>query len=419
MPSEVFVIDFSGNNVLEDSLIFHTVNLSKEDIIDFFSDIGIVVGITQHFSTDINKILYYAIVENSKKSLLGIIFDLEEEHELFETPLLEEAELLLRKDRDENFFYKIKLAYQRIIQKALKSIEGSISELDKEKEENTKNVEKLEVVLNNLYNEEKELLVELEKGEETDSIMEKIEEIITKQKQLEEIIKTQKNLVKINEEKFFNLKNMIMKLQEFYDTIREFTFDQSLIKSKEIVEEQVEEQEIQSTTEEVSNTEILDLKKKLEILSSKRLAPISEPVSTEETSIGSEATSTYNKKVELYEGSTDLKISLFPDAVSETATISGILAEKVGKVPSAIMEYLFWLKKPRTIVEISQDLEIPLDELREQIDAMAKNVYICKITKRNIKEIYLTVCPNCPLQSKCGKKRVIDWNQILSKVKNV
>ncbi len=444
MPPEVFVIDFSGKNVSLDSLIFHTISITEEDIIDIFSDIEIVVGNIQHFSTGTNKILYYIIAENGKKSLMGLLLGLEEDQGLFEVPLLEEAELLLRKDRDENFLFEIKESNKAIIQKAIKRIEERMAALDKEREENNTSVKNLEEELKNFYDKEKELLAELEKGAETNSIMEKIESVINRQKQLEERIKTQKNL-KVQEDQSFNLKNQIINLQKLYNHFDEFTFIQSSLmpekmvqeeveetepekmvqeeveetEPEKMVQEEVEETELEPVIEPISDSEILDLKRKLENLSAKQSASQDGLVSTENSmTLESEITTTYNETIEPFTESSNSEKSVLEPEV-EKSTISGILTEKVGRVKAAIIEYLFWLKKPRTIAEISQDLETSAEEIREQVEDMVKNGYICQLTKKNIKEIFVTVCPNCPLQHKCEKERGIDWNQILSRVRNV
>ncbi|MFB0563158.1 MAG: hypothetical protein ACETWM_18310 [Candidatus Lokiarchaeia archaeon] len=417
MPSEVFVIDFWGKSVSPTYSIVYKSNITEDNIIDIFSGREIVMGAIQQFSTDTNKVLYYAIGEEEKKSLLGIMLGLNEEQELFEKPLREEAELLLQKDRSENFFFEIKISYQNIIQKSIENIEERISGLDKERDENNRSVENLEEEMRRYYNEEKELLAELEKEEETNSIMEKIEAVITEQKQLEELIKTKKNIQRVHKEKSFNFKNKISELQEFYNQISEFTFVQ-YPEPGEIIIEETEVEELEPTIEATS--EISDLMKKLETLSSKQLTSQSESVSYENsTFLESETPTSYNETIESITESTSSEISSVSEMQSEKATISDILIEKIGGIKAAIMEYLFWLKKPRTIAEISRDLETPAEDLREHIEDMVKNGYMCKLTKKNIKEIYLTICPSCPLQSKCVKERAIDWDQILSKNRNV
>lgn len=417
MPSEVFVIDFWGKSVSPTYSILYRSNITEENILDIFSGREIVMAAIQQFSTDTNKLLYYAIGEEEKKSLLGIMLGLNEEQELFEKPLRGEAELLLQKDRSENFFFEIKTSYQNIIQKAIENIEERISGLDKERDENNRSIENLEEEMRMYYAEEKELLAELEKEEETDSIMKKIEDVITKQKQLEELIKTKKNLQGVHEEKFFNFKNKISEMQEFYNQISEFTFVQ-YPEPGEIITEETEVEELEPPTEATS--EISDLMKKLKALSSKQLTTQSESVPYEDSTVlESETPTTYNETIESITESSSSEISSVSELESEEATLSDILAEKVGGVKAAIIEYLFWLKKPRTIAEISRDLGTPSEDLREYIEDMVKNGYMCKLTKKNIKEIYLTVCPSCPIQSKCVKERAIDWDQILSKNRNV
>ena len=420
MPSEVFVIDFWGKSVSLNYSILYKSNITEENIIDIFSGREIVVGSVQHFSTGTHKVLYYVIAENEKNSLLGIMLGLNEDQELFETPLTEEAELLLQKDRNENFFFELKTSYQNIIQKAIKTIEERMAELDREKEENNRSIENLEEEIKKYYNMEKELLAELEKEEQTNSAMEKIESVITKQKQLEELIKTQKNLQKVHEEKSSNLKNKIIELQGLYNQISEFTFVLSPIEPRETIKEEIEVEELVPTIETTSNSEISDLMKKLEALSSKQLTSQNELVSYENSTILESETSTaYNETIEPFTESSSSEISSVSESESKEATISDFLTEKVGGIKAAIMEYLFWLKKPRTIAEISRDLETPTKDLREHIEEMVKNGYMCKLTKKNIKEIYLTICPSCPLQSKCVKERAIDWDQILSNNRNI
>jgi uncharacterized protein YPO0396 len=109
------------------------------------------------------------------------------------------------------------------------------------------------------------------------------------------------------------------------------------------------------------------------------------------------------------------KASSVLEPESDHARLSRILTEKFGEAKSVVLEYLFWLKKPRTITEISQDLEIPVEKIIKTAEDLLKDGYICQLTRKNVKEAYLTVCPNCPLQAKCGKERPIDWDQILSK----
>nr|MDO8079953.1 hypothetical protein [Candidatus Freyarchaeota archaeon] len=419
MPLGIFVISFLDESVSLDFSIFHTSDVTEEDIRHIFSGMEIEKGTIQHLFTSSLKILYYAIVRNEKESLLGMVLHLKEEPDLFETPLREEAELLLQKDREENFSINLKASYQRIVQKAVKNIEEIIAKMDKkEKEEKSRNIKNLEEELKKFYNEEKELLAKLEREGETSSIIEKMEAVIAKQKQLEELIRMQKNLkapMELPKEKYSDLRNELIELQELYNQINEFTVVQSSIEPEEAIKEEIEEKELKPTEKAASNSEISDLMKRLQTLSSKQLTSQSKLVSSESSkALEPETTTMYNKKIASLTEAPSSKISVL-ESESEETRLSRILTEKFGESKGVILEYLFWLKKPRTITEISQDLEIPAEKIIEPAEDLAKNGYICEMTKKNVKEIYLTVCPSCPLQHKCGKKRPIDWNQILSK----
>nr|MDO8089091.1 hypothetical protein [Candidatus Sigynarchaeota archaeon] len=207
MPSGIFVIDFSGKSVLFDLWVLNDIDVSEEKIVDFLTDVVVEAGAVQRFSMDGRRILCYAIAEDEKRSLLGLILLPEEDEALFETALIEEAEPLLRRKRGGSFSSEVKLSYQSIIQKVIEGLEERMAEVGKEREEKEVNIKNFEEELEKLYAGERELLAELEKGVDTDSTIEKIEAVITKQKQFEELIQINKNLKKTFEEKEFNLRN--------------------------------------------------------------------------------------------------------------------------------------------------------------------------------------------------------------------
>lgn len=420
MPLGIFVISFLDESVSLDFSIFHSSDVTEEEIRHIFLGMEIEKGMVQHLFTSSFKILYYATVRDEIESLLGMVLNLKEEPDLFETPLREEAELLLQKERDENFSVNLKESYQKIVQKAVKNIEERIAKMDeKGEEEKKKNVKKLEEELKKFYNEEKELLAKLEREGETSSIMEKIETVMKKQKQLEDLIRSQKIFkTPKEEEKYSDLRKELMDLQELFNQINEFTVIQASVKPEIAVKEEIEQKEPEPAKEVAFNPEISDLMQRLQTLSSKQSTSQSELVNESYRAQEYESTTIYNGKIEPLTEPSSSKISVV-EPESKEAKLSRILIEKFGKAKGAILEYLFWLKKPRTITEISQDFEIPAEKITEPAEDLAKNGYVCKMTRKSGKEIYLTVCPSCPLQLKCGKKSPIDWNQILSESQNV
>lgn len=409
MVSGVFVLNFVGKNVSVVASIIHAGDVTEKDILDIFSKEEIECGTIGLFSRGKDKILYYATAEDDGKYLLGIILGSEIDHALFETPLREEAKLLLHRDGVKNLSSNLKPGYQNIIRRAMKSIEERISEIYKDKEEARRKIISLEEKLKNLYSEEKQLLLELEKGEETDTIIRKIETIILNQKELEELIKEQKNIEKIFEEKFSNLKSELAKLHAVNSQIPEFTLQQP---PAEALEEAEPEPLVESTSSEISN-----LMKKLEALSHIQSTLKTELVSDEgQTALVPETIPAYS---EMSEQMIESVASGAPPGTTlereEKATMSDILVEMVGEVKAAILEYLFWIRKPKTIIEISQDLETTAQMIIENAEDLVNQGYACKLSKKNTKEVYLTVCPNCPLQSRCQKERAINWDQIAHK----
>ncbi|MEM3586891.1 MAG: hypothetical protein QXO71_06155 [Candidatus Jordarchaeaceae archaeon] len=416
MPIGIFVISFLDEIVSLDYSIFHTDDVTREDIQHIFLGMEIEKGTVQHLFTSSFKILYYAITINEKEALMGMVLRLKEKPELFEKPLREEAESLLQKERDENFATYLKSSYQNIVQKAIKSIEEEIGEIiKKEEEEEKKNIKKAEEELKKLYAEEKELLAKLEREGETDSIMEKIEAVMTKQKQLEEIIQKQKSL-ETPKEDYSDLKEELIELKELYNKINEFQVVQEPIKTEEVTKKEVEQKETEPPLEAPPSSDISDLLQRLQTLSTKQSTLQSETVSIESPKALEESKAIYEEKIETptVPPSSSSEV-LTPELESEEARISRILTERFGKAKGIILEYLFWIKKPRTIAEISQDLEISAEKIVEPADELTKNGYVCQMTKKKGKEIYLTVCPSCPLKLKCGRKSSIDWNEILSK----
>ncbi|MEM2136155.1 MAG: hypothetical protein QXG44_14970, partial [Candidatus Jordarchaeaceae archaeon] len=316
---------------------------------------------------------------------------------------------LLRKDRVENLSSNLKESYQSIVRGAMQSIEERISKIDRDREETHRKISSLEQQLKTFYSEEKQLLAELEKGKETDTIIRKIENIIVNQKELEELIEEQKNIEKIFEEKLSNLKNELAKLQAVNIRIPEFTLRQPL-------EEALEEAKPE-TLKESTSSDILNLMKKLEALSHKQSTLQAELVSAEESTVSvPEATPVHSETIEqVAEPIASRAPSDKTLEREEEATMSDVLAKMVGEVKAAILEYLFWIKKPRTINEISQDLETTAQTIIENAEDLVNQGYACKLSKKNTKEVYLTVCPNCPLQSRCQKGRAINWEQIIHK----
>lgn len=419
MPSGIFVIDFSGKSVLFDLWVLNDSDVSEEKIVDFLTDVVAEARAVQRFSMDGRRILCYAVAEDEKKSLLGLVLLPEEDEALFETALIEEAEPLLRRERGGSFSSEVKLSYQSIIQKAIEGLEERMAEVGKEREEKEVNIKNFEEELEKLYAGERELLAELEKGVDTDSTIEKIEAVITKQKQFEELIQINKNLKKTFEEKEFNLRNERMKLQEIHNRIDELTPVQSLIapgkekeeEPEEKAPEQVEvgeapvlEDSVSGTIAEASPTSTLPT-------SQAELVPEegSLPVESESPTVGVEKTE-----------STSGTLSSQAPSVLESESVKTMFdffAERVGSVKAAIIEYLFWMRKPRTISEISQDLETPAEKIREHSEDLVNSGYVCRVTKKRTEEIYLTVCPSCPLRARCEKERVVDWDKILSETR--
>ncbi|MEM2957524.1 MAG: hypothetical protein Q6366_008930 [Candidatus Freyarchaeota archaeon] len=418
MISGIFALYFLGKNVSVVASIIHDSDIPEKDILDVFSKEKIEGGTIGNFSRDKYKILYYATAENESKYLLGIILGSKTDHTPFETPLKEEAELLLRKDRVKNLSSNLKESYQSIVRGAMQSIEERISKIDRDREETHRKISSLEQQLKTFYSEEKQLLAELEKGKETDTIIRKIENIIVNQKELEELIEEQKNIEKIFEEKLSNLKNELAKLQAVNIRIPEFTLRQPLEEALEEAkpEEALEEAEPE-TLKESTSSDILNLMKKLEALSHKQSTLQAELVSAEESTVSvPEATPVHSETIEqVAEPIASRAPSDKTLEREEEATMSDVLAKMVGEVKAAILEYLFWIKKPRTINEISQDLETTAQTIIENAEDLVNQGYACKLSKKNTKEVYLTVCPNCPLQSRCQKGRAINWEQIIHK----
>ena len=419
MPSGIFVIDFSGKSVLFDLWVLDDSDVSEEKIVDFLTDVVVEAGAVQRFSMDGRRILCYAVAEDEKKSLLGLVLLPEEDEALFETALIEEAEPLLRRERGGSFSSEVKLSYQSIIQKAIEGLEERMAEVGKEREEKEANIKNFEEELEKLYAGERELLAELEKGVDTDSTIEKIEAVITKQKQFEELIQINKNLKKTIEEKEFNLRNERMKLQEIHNRIDELTPVQTLIAPGKEKEEEPEEKAPEQV--EVGEAPVLEDSVSGKIVGASPTSTLptphvelvpeegSLPVESESPTVGVEKTE-----------STAGTISSQAPSVSESESVKTMFdffAERVGSVKAAIIEYLFWMRKPRTISEISQDLETPAQKIREHSEDLANSGYVCRVTKKRTEEIYLTVCPSCPLRARCEKKRVVDWDKILSETR--
>jgi hypothetical protein len=409
MISGIFAINFAGKNVSVVASIIHDSEITETSLLDTFSKEKIEGGTIGHFSRDKYKILYYATAGHESKYLLGMILGSETDHTLFETLLRKEAELLLLKDRVKNLSSNLKECYQSIVRGAIQSIEERILEIDKDREETHRRINSLEEQLKTFYSEEKQLLAELEKGKETDSIIGKIETVILKQKELEELIDEQKNLERLSEENASNLKNELVKLQEIYSQIPEFT----LQPLAEALEETKPEPFKESTSSEIS-----ELMKKLELLSYKQSTPQSELVSDEKSTVLVPETTPVHS--EIINQAAESPPSGTPSGTmlereEKAATMSDILVEMVGEAKAAILEYLFWIKKPRTVNEISQDLEAAVQIIIENADDLVNRGYACKVSKKNTKEVYLTVCPNCPLQSRCQKEPAINWDQITHK----
>ena len=420
MPSGIFVIDFSGKSVLFDLWVLNDSDVSEEKIVDFLTDVVAEAGAVQRFSMDGRRILCYAVAEDEKKSLLGLVLLPEEDEALFETALIEEAEPLLRRERGGSFSSEVKLSYQSIIQKAIEGLEERMAEVGKEREEKEVNIKNFEEELEKLYAGERELLAELEKGVDTDSTIEKIEAVITKQKQFEELIQINKNLKKTIEEKEFNLRNERMKLQEIHNRIDELTPVQTLIapgkekeeEPEEKAPEQVEvgeapvlEDSVSGTIAEASPTSTLPTPQ-AELVPEE--GPL--PVESESPTVGVE-------KTESTSGTISSQAPSVSESEESVKTMFDFFAERVGSVKAAIIEYLFWMRKPRTISEISQDLETPAEKIREHSEDLANSGYVCRVTKKRTEEIYLTVCPSCPLRARCEKERVVDWDKILSETR--
>lgn len=415
MPLGIFVISFLDEDASLDFSIFHNNEVTQEEIRDIFLGMEIEKGTIQHLFTSSLKILYYAVATEEKESLLGLVLNLKEDPKLFEDQFKEEAELLLQGERDENFPSNLKSSYQRIVQKAIKDIEERITETaKKEGEEEKKNVKKLQEELKKLYDEERELLAKLEKEERTNSIIEKIEDVMKKQKKLEELIQTQKNIEIFKEdEKSSDLKKELVELKEIYNKINEFTVIQAPVKTEKVTKEEIEQKEPEPLQEAVPDSELTDLMQRLQTLSSKRLTSQEELVPSESSKAPIPETQAYDEKIEPITEPPSSEVSV-SEPESKEARLSRILTEKFGKAKGVILEYLYWIKKPRTIAEISQDLEIPPEKIVEPVLDLTKKGCICQMTKKSGKEIHLTVCPSCPLKLKCGKKSSIDWEQILS-----
>nr|MDO8077223.1 hypothetical protein [Candidatus Freyarchaeota archaeon] len=349
MPSGIFVIDFSGKSVLFDLWVLNDSDVSEEKIVDFLTDVVAEARAVQRFSMDGRRILCYAVAEDEKKSLLGLVLLPEEDEALFETALIEEAEPLLRRERGGSFSSEVKLSYQSIIQKAIEGLEERMAEVGKEREEKEANIKNFEEELEKLYAGERELLAELEKGVDTDSTIEKIEAVITKQKQFEELIQINKNLKKTIEEKEFNLRNERMKLQEIHNRIDELTPVQTLIAPGKEKEEEPEEKAPEQV--EVGEAPVLEDSVSGKIVGASPTSTLptphvelvpeegSLPVESESPTVGVEKTE-----------STAGTISSQAPSVSESESVKTMFdffAERVGSVKAAIIEYLFWMRKPR------------------------------------------------------------------------
>ncbi|MHA1603887.1 MAG: hypothetical protein ACTSWF_04465, partial [Candidatus Freyarchaeota archaeon] len=164
MPSGIFVIDFSGKSVLFDLWVLNDSDVSEEKIVDLLTGVVVEAGAVQRLSMDGRRILCYAVVEDEKRSLLGLVLLPEEDEALFETAFIEEAEPLLQRERGGSFSSEVKLSYQSIIQKAIEGLEERMAEAGKEREEKEANIKNFEEELEKLYAGERELLAELEKG---------------------------------------------------------------------------------------------------------------------------------------------------------------------------------------------------------------------------------------------------------------
>ncbi|MHA1605153.1 MAG: hypothetical protein ACTSWF_10945, partial [Candidatus Freyarchaeota archaeon] len=292
-------------------------------------------------------------------------------------------------------------------------------EAGKEREEKEANIKNFEEELEKLYAGERELLAELEKGVGTDSTMEKIEVVLTKQKQFEELIQINKNLKKTFEKKEFNLRNERMKLREIHNKIDELTPVQSLIAPGKEKEEEPEERALKQV--EVGEAPALEDSVSGKIAEASPLSTLPMPhveLVPEEGSlpVESESPTVGVQKTESTAGTIGSQAHLVSESES-VRTMFDFFAERVGSVKAAIIEYLFWMRKPRTVSETSQDLETPAEKIREHSEDLANSGYVCRMTKKRTEEIYLTVCPSCPLRARCGKERVVDWDKILSETR--
>ncbi|WXG40196.1 MAG: hypothetical protein WED07_05130 [Candidatus Freyarchaeum deiterrae] len=416
MPLGIFGVSFSDENTSLDFSILHTNEVTPDDILGIFSGMEIEARTIQYFSTSVIKILYYAIGENDALSMLGIVLSFKEAEGLFVESLKEEAELLLGKDRDATFSDNLKSSYRRIVQKAIKNIEERIAEAGRGKSTENSDASNLEKELKKFYDEEKRLVAELEREGETNSTIEKIETVIAKQKQLEERIRAQKDVTTAPDDTQSDLRDELRELQQLYNQIKEFKVVQSFSVPEEAVKKEIEEKKPKPVEKAASTPEVSELMKRLQKISAKQSESQSNLVSAESyTPLESETTTMYNKTIEPLKEIPRSKTSSVLESESDEARLSRILIEKFGEAKSIILEYLYWYKKPRTIIEIAQDLEIPAEKIVKTIEDLLKNGTICQLTRKNVEEVYLTLCPGCPLQPKCGKERPIDWTRILSK----
>ncbi|MEM1657953.1 MAG: hypothetical protein QXK94_02865 [Candidatus Jordarchaeales archaeon] len=97
-------------------------------------------------------------------------------------------------------------------------------------------------------------------------------------------------------------------------------------------------------------------------------------------------------------------------------TVFDVLKKFYGEENAILLEYLYIIKKPQTFEEISFHVKWGPDVLKDRLNQLVKEKYICALRRKGEENIFFTVCPSCPLNSECKRERKIDWKSVFSLV---
>ncbi|MHA1711856.1 MAG: hypothetical protein ACTSUS_07340 [Candidatus Freyarchaeota archaeon] len=101
----------------------------------------------------------------------------------------------------------------------------------------------------------------------------------------------------------------------------------------------------------------------------------------------------------------------------EFYTVFDVLKSKYGEENAVILEYLYIIRTPQSLDEIVNHLNMDPNTLREKLKELVARGYVCTLRKKKAEDLFYTVCPSCPLNTKCMKERKMNWAEILSMVK--